>query len=225
MGRQSLWHDDYWPLLIQLYLRKPVGIKPLYSRAVIDLAIELHIHPQYLYRMMQKLEEIEGFEGSKDLRGLRVLSGLMERYARNPRKLAKKVEKLRGMSGFGSADIFYEGVEVNESFEKDFRPLDDSTVLTPVMLVMVLDLYFRLTPQTMVTDTPEVIELAKVMQIDASDVVAALAAFRNCDPCLAHKQKIPTQLDAHCLRIWQVHANEGQEKLSALAQQLKEYFS
>ena len=153
------------------------------------------------------------------------MSGLMERYAKNPRKLAKKVEKLRGMSGFGSADIFYEGVEVNESFEKDFRPLDDSTVLTPVMLVMVLDLYFRLTPQTMVTDTPEVIELAKVMQIDASDVVAALAAFRNCDPCLAHKQKIPTQLDAHCLRIWQVHANEGQEKLSALAQQLKEYFS
>ena len=77
MGRQFLWHDDYWPLLIQLYLRKPVGIKPLYSRAVIDLAIELHIHPQYLYRMMQKLEEIEGFEGSKDLRGSRVVSGQM----------------------------------------------------------------------------------------------------------------------------------------------------
>lgn len=222
MGRQSLWHDDYWLLLIQLYLKKPVGIKPLYSRAIVDLAIELHIHPQYLHRMMLRLEELEKLE---DLRSQKGLRGLMERYAQNPSKLAKEVEKLRSMSGFGSADIFYEGVAVNESFEKDFRPLDDTTVLTPVMLVMVLDLYFRLTPQTMVAATPEVRELAKVMQIEADDVVAALAAFRNCDPCLTHKQKSPTPLDAHCLRTWQAHANEGLEKLSALAVQLKDYFS
>lgn len=27
-----LWSDEYWLLLMQLYQRKPAGIKPLYSR-------------------------------------------------------------------------------------------------------------------------------------------------------------------------------------------------
>ena len=32
MAKNQLWHDDYWLLLMQLYLRKPVGVKAMYSR-------------------------------------------------------------------------------------------------------------------------------------------------------------------------------------------------
>ena len=31
MAKNTVWHDDYWLLLMQIYLQKPVGVKPLYS--------------------------------------------------------------------------------------------------------------------------------------------------------------------------------------------------
>ena len=45
MAKNQLWHDDYWLLLMQLYLHKPVGVKPMYSRPMVELSIELHIAP------------------------------------------------------------------------------------------------------------------------------------------------------------------------------------
>ena len=50
MAKKQLWNDDYWLLIMQLYLRKPVGLKPLYSRELVELSIELHIPPQQLYQ-------------------------------------------------------------------------------------------------------------------------------------------------------------------------------
>ena len=52
MAKNQLWHDDYWLLLMQLYLRKPVGVKPIYSRQMVELSIELHIAPQQLFARM-----------------------------------------------------------------------------------------------------------------------------------------------------------------------------
>ena len=40
------WNDDYWLLLLQVYLQKPIGVKPLYSKKMVSLAIEQQIHPQ-----------------------------------------------------------------------------------------------------------------------------------------------------------------------------------
>ena len=45
MAKNVSWSDDYWLLLMQLYLRKPVGVKALYSRGLVQLALELHIEP------------------------------------------------------------------------------------------------------------------------------------------------------------------------------------
>ena len=45
MNRHALWQDEYWLLLMQLYLKKPEGVKPLYSKAMVKLALELHIPP------------------------------------------------------------------------------------------------------------------------------------------------------------------------------------
>ena len=48
MATLPLWQEEYWVLLMQLYMKKPVGVKALYSKPLIDLSLELHIEPAYL---------------------------------------------------------------------------------------------------------------------------------------------------------------------------------
>ena len=52
MARNTKWQDDYWLLLMQIYLQKPVGMKPMYSRKMVDLSMELHIPPTVLFNKM-----------------------------------------------------------------------------------------------------------------------------------------------------------------------------
>ena len=54
MAKNTAWHDDDWLLLMQKYLQKPVGVKPLYSRPMVELSMELHIAPQVLQSKMQQ---------------------------------------------------------------------------------------------------------------------------------------------------------------------------
>ena len=42
------WTDEYWLMLMQVYLKDPVGVKPLYSHEMVDMALELHLPPKYL---------------------------------------------------------------------------------------------------------------------------------------------------------------------------------
>ena len=92
MARQPIWHDEYWLMLIQIYMKKPVGVKPIYSRELVQLGMELHIHPQYLHRMMTKLDEVESPS----------VKALKDSYAHNPKKIRTRVETLRLMKGFGN---------------------------------------------------------------------------------------------------------------------------
>ena len=36
MAKKSNWNDDYWLYVMQLYMSKPTGVKPLYSKAAAD---------------------------------------------------------------------------------------------------------------------------------------------------------------------------------------------
>ena len=40
MARKSNWNDDYWLYVMQLYMRRPTGVKPLYAKAAVDLSLE-----------------------------------------------------------------------------------------------------------------------------------------------------------------------------------------
>ena len=104
MAIHPLWRDEYWLLLMQLYLRKPVGVKPLYSKALVNLSMELHIAPQVLYQQMFRLRQIDTPQMEK----------LWAKYGKNPRKLSKEVALLRKMDGYGAAGLFYEGVVCQE---------------------------------------------------------------------------------------------------------------
>lgn len=208
------WNDEYWLLLMQLYLRKPMGTKPLYSRGMVDLALELHLSPQYLYRKMMQLRRLDTPR----------IERLWNTYANNPHELSKGVKLLRKMQGFNNAATFYEGVEVNESFETEFKPLPECDQLTPMMLVIILDLYFHLTPNTMVEDTPEIKSLAKMMGIRTSLIIEVMDIFQVLDPCLRRTDMPDSCLAAPCKQVWQRFGNDDPTRLAAYAAQLHEYF-
>ena len=214
MAKNLKWQDEYWLLLMQIYLQKPAGIKPMYSKEMVDLSMELHIAPNVLFNKMCQIANLETPR----------IEYFWELYGDNPRKLKRAVNMLREMWGFNNALAFYEGVETQESFEKDFKPISADSVLTPVMLTLILDLYFRLTPITMVEETPEVQEIAKMMKIKPQEVVEALEAFQHCDPYLNRKDVVMGDLALACQQVWRRYGNANPEDLASYAEQLKDYF-
>lgn len=216
-----MWTDELWPLVLQLYQKKPAGIKPMYSRDCVRLAIELHVPPQTLYQKMFQLRQPQ----------LPSLQQLVDKYAHKPKRLNEVCLQLRKLNGMGNASEFYEDVVVKETWELDFRPVNARTaqamgrpLFTPVMLIMVLDLYFRLIPTTMVADTPDVQELARMLDISASDVVDVLSIYQYCDPFVPHTDSLMDPLLPPCHKIWQRFANSDPMILSNTAHQLKAYF-
>lgn len=225
MARNSYWQDDYWLLLMQLYLQKPVGLKSQYSRPLVQLSLELHIPPQELFAKMCEIAHLQTPR----------IERIWETYSGNPRRLTRAVSLLREMKGFGSADTFYDGVVLNESFERDWQPLAEDARLTPVMLILILDLYFHLTPITMVPETPEVVELARLIKLKPADVAEVLNVFKRCDPYLqsasarsaaakGRQVSEAVQLLQPCQQVWQRFGNSDIEELASYASQLKDYF-
>ena len=214
MAKNAKWSDDYWLLLMQIYLQKPVGIKPTFHRKMVDLSLELHMPPNFLFNKMCQIANLETPR----------IEHIWETYGRNPKKLARAVSLWREMRGYGHADAFYEGVEVQETFERDFKPVNKDTTMTPVMMTLILDLYFRLTPVTMVPETPEVQELAKLIKVRPQEVIEIMKLFQYCDPYLNRKDQPDSTLLAPCQEIWRRYGNAETEQLAAYAEQLKEYF-
>ena len=215
MARKQLWQDDYWLLLLQLYLKKPVGVKPTYSRDVVDLSLELHIPPQAL---IGKMKQIAALDTPR-------LERLWREYAGYPRRLARAVRLLREMTGFNTGGDFFEGIDVQETFERDFRPLDEDRRLTPVALTLILDEYFRLTPITMVAETPEVQQLARLLHLPVALVVEVLDVFQHCDPYLGRRDACISDLLLPCHEIWQRYGNGDVRQLVDYAEQLKCYYA
>jgi hypothetical protein len=214
MAKNTKWSDDYWLLLMQIYLQKPVGIKPMYSRKMVNLSLELHIAPNVLFARMCQIANLETPR----------IEHIWETYGNNPRKLSRAVKLWREMRGYGTANAFFEGVEVNETFERDFRPIAGKGSMTPVMLILILDLYFRLTPATMVIETPEIQELARLIKVTPLEVVDAMDVFQHCDPYLNRKDVTFSPLLLPCTEIWRRFGNANTEELASYAAQLKEYF-
>ncbi len=214
MAKDSKWQDEYWLLLMQIYLQKPVGLKPMYSRQMVDLSLELHIAPERLYNKMCQIANLETPR----------IEHIWEVYGRNPNKLKRAVSLWREMRGFNNSEAFYDGVELNEGFERDFRPLEEDERFMPVMLILILDLYFRLTPQTMVAETPEIQELARLMKLKAADVAEVMEVFQYCDPYLNRRGVIFHPLLIPCQEIWRRYGNSDVETLASYAEQLKAYF-
>ena len=214
MAIHPLWTDDYWPLVMQLYQKKPIGVKSEHSRAVIELALELHIPPKTLQEQMQAL----------DSHATPSLQRLWDTYADNPRQLAHDVKRLRQMAGFGVGQLFYDGVDTALPFEHDYRPVSADTQITPVMLTEILGLYFQLTTNTMATETPEVQDMARLLGLKAEEVVDVLKIYQTFDPILRRKALPASPLVDEAQRVWNRYSNENPEVLQATIDRLAEYF-
>lgn len=213
MAKHPLWNEEYWLLLLQLYQKKPMGVKPLYSKGMVDLSLELHIPPTYLHEQMFKLRMMTPR-----------ITRLWEKYANKPGKLSHDIKMLRKMQGYGNAEAFYQGVKLNETFERDWEPLEADATLTPVKLIIILDLYFQLTPITMVPETPEIIDLGKLMKVSPKLIAEVMAVYQYCDPYL-NRQKAPeSKVFEACKDIWNRYGNGNPDKLNQLAIKLQEYF-
>lgn len=214
MPTHPLWSDDYWPLIVQLYMSKPTGIKPLYSRRVVDLAIRLHIPPKFIFAQMHLLRG----------HATPFLQRLWDTYAGNTRRLNHDVRRLQQLGGFGAESTFYDGVSTVDDFAAGFRPIAPDTAVTRVMLVIILDLYFRLTPITMVCETPEVRGCARLLGIKPDTVVEVLCIYQTFDPILHRAAAPDNRLSEVCRSVWQQFSNEEPDCLANSATMLAEYF-
>lgn len=207
------WNDEYWPLLIHLYKKKPEGVKAIYSHGLIEIALNLHITPQELHRKMMELRKLD----------TPFMQQLWKEY-KSTKKLSKAVKILEEKQGYGTAGKYFQDIETNESWELNFRPLDQEPLLMPVHLILILDLYFQLTPTTMVKDTEEIQKLAKKLKIQVTLILRVMEVFRFCDPYLNKETTISDPLLQPCKEVWNKFGNDDIEKLSVFAAQLKEYF-
>jgi len=212
--KRSNWQDENWLLLLEAYLRRPTGLKPRFSRPMVDLSLELHVPPQ---EIEHKMKQIQALSTPR-------LERIWKEYANTPARLARAVKKLRSMKGFGAEEEFYRGVELNETFERDFRPIAGAEHLKPVDLIIILDLYFHLTPITMVPETPEVREMARMIGITPDQVVEVLDEYLILDPFRQNGSVAFTALHLPCLSIFQRYGNDDIERLSELVEELKEYY-
>lgn len=213
MAKHPLWNDDYWLFLLQLYQKKPTGVKSTYQKDMVELSLYLHIPPRYLHQQMFRLRMMTPH-----------MQRLWQRYGKNPQLLAKDIEALRAQNGCGNAPVFYDGVRVSESFEKDWRPLDSEPQLTPVKLILILDLYFQLTPITMVAETPEIAELGKLTGTTPQLIEQVMHIYQYLDPYLEKGDMSNHPLTPACKEIWQRYGNEDPNTLYELANNLKVYF-
>lgn len=213
MAKHPLWKDEYWLLLLQLYQKKPMGVKPLYSKGMVNLSLSLHIPPEFLHEQMFKLQMITPR-----------IKRLWDKYANNPRKLSHDIALLKKMNGYGNADAFYEGVKVKESFERDWEPIEGEPTLTPVKLIIILNLYFQLTPITMVPETPEITDLAQLLGISGKLIAEVMKTYQCCDPYLNRTGSHGQKLWKPCYEIWQRYGNGNPDKLYQLADKLSEYY-
>ncbi len=207
------WSDEYWPLVIEAYKKKPEGVKPQFSCTVVDVSLRLHIPPKEIVRRLQELQKMD----SPSLR--RLYDEL-----KSPNKLRKTVQTLQKQEGFGTAGKFFDDVDTNESWELDFRPIETEPRLMPIHLIIILDLYFHLTPTTMTVETDEIRDLARQLRITPGLIVQVLDVYKFCDPYLNNSDIMIDPLLFPCKDVWNRFADSMGKKLSDTAAELKEYF-
>ena len=116
----------------------------------------------------------------------------------------------------------------NETWEKDFKPVElpdgEKKGPMPAALIMILDLYFRLTPSTMVVETPEIQEISRLLKMKPAEVVDVMEIYQFCDPYLKRRDFMMSPLLTPCQQVWQRFGNGNPQQLAALAAQLKNFF-
>jgi hypothetical protein len=76
----------------------------------------------------------------------------------------------------------------------------------------------------MVSETPEIQQLARLLKIKPKEVVEVMEVYQHCDPYLNKKDVMISPLLLPCNDIWRRFGNSDTEQLASFAEQLSEYF-
>lgn len=213
-----MWTNDLWPLVIKAYLSAPTGPKSNCSRPVVDLAMQLHMKPADI---VDRLKTVDAHKNP-------MVERLLVHYQAHPKKLKRDAERLAAMSGFGNSGAFYDGVDTAEAgFERFYRPID-GTSFTPAMLTILLNLYFRLVPATMVATTPEVIDMAHRTQLTVDQVLEVLHTFLYVDPCAKSRTDDAlaefAPITRLCRETWRTHDDGNPMLVAEEAEKFLQYY-
>ena len=211
------WNDEYLLFLMQLYLKSPIGIKPLYSKSLVNLSLELHIEPQTILKKLQEFAENKDKTPSLKL--------LWDTYSKDEKKLDETISQIRKMRGFGKPDKFYKNVQTVSSFESQFLPIEGYKNISPVMLIMVLYVYPTILPTAMEETTPEIVELSKTIDLKPRSVLKIMKTFLMCDPIMNREKDENDTLYQACLEVWREYANDTPDKIKKKVEELKDYFN
>lgn len=194
--KAAKWTKEESVLVLDLYFKKPVGIKEKDSPLILDLAQTIGRTPNAVYRRMYGLlrwypaipllfhddldEEDDPFQP------------FLNEYFINRKKLHK------------DAALFLSNIRI---------------------YTLTLHLYFHLVPSTMVPKVPEVASLAKLVGRKQDFIVEILRNYLSCDPFMQGKVPIPTTtLQRPCRLMWERYGKDA-NKLNAAAQYITEYYT
>lgn len=215
MATKNKWSDQYWPLIIKAWLQKPEGTKSKDSKTVVDIANELRIDQDVICEKMTLLDKHES----------PLLQKLWKMYAKNPRRLNRDIKNLRQLSGFGDAEMFYEGVETARPVARIFLPVTPDSRMTPAILILILHVYFTLTPNCMVESTPEIIELAQLTKTPVEEIVKFMKVFQCFDPILQREPPVLSPIIHEAREIWEKYYELPQSRFDKDVEKIKEYFN
>ncbi len=169
------WTKEESILVLDLYFKKPVGMKKKDSLQILDLAKTIGRSPSAVYRRMYEflrwyptipLPFYDDLEDESD-----PFQPFWNGYFLDLKKLHKDAE----------------------SFLSDIR-----------VYTLTLHLYFQLIPDTMTPKVPEVIALAKMVKRPPALIVEILHNYLSCDPFMRGKApQASTSLHKLCRIIWE----------------------
>ena len=214
MARHPLWNEEYWLLLLQLYQKKPMGVKPLYSKGMVDLSLELHIPPEFLHEQMFKLRMVTPR-----------IKRLWEKYADKPQKLKRDIQRIRQMNGAETPYSSSRSGSEGNIREKASEPLESEPSLTRVKLIIILELSLpAYTNHHGAGKHRKSSTWGKLIRTSPKVIAEAMGVFMYCDPYLNREDMLIHPLLEACNDIWHQYGNGNPDKLYQLANGLKEYF-
>ncbi len=189
------WTKEESVLVLDLYFRKPVGMKKKDSPLILDLAQTIGRTPSAVYRRMYEF---------------------LRWYPTIPLFYCEDVED----ENDPFQPFWHEYFTDSKKLHKDAEAyLSEIRIYT-----LTLHLYFHLLPDTMVPKVPEVVALAKLVRKPVNTIVEILHNYLSCDPFMRGKtQQASTTLEKLCSLVWKRY--EGNlPKLNSAAEHITAFY-
>ncbi len=189
------WTKEESILVLDLYFKKPAGMKKKDSPQILDLANTIGRTPNAVYRKMY---------------------GFLRWYPTIPLLFYDEVEDENDPFQPFWNEYFLDPKKLNR---------DAKAILSDIRVyTLTLYLYFHLVPNTMAPKVPEVVALAKLVKRSPAFIVEILHNYLSCDPFMRGKAtQASTTLQKTCRLIWERY-DKNISKLATTVEYITSYY-